>query len=62
MKSVICDICGKEFTATGPNTRYCSLECSAIGRSYTRRLWMEDRTGYMKDYMREYRSKQKTKS
>ena len=62
MKTTMCAICGKEFTAMSPNTRYCSLECQAIGRSYTRRVWLEERAGYMKDYMREYRSKQKTKA
>ena len=56
-KRVICPICGKEFTALQKNIKYCSLECRAIGRNETRRIWNSSKDNYMREYMREYRSK-----
>lgn len=58
-RTIKCDICGKEFSTNGKNIKYCSLECRAIGRSYTKRMWLDGKQSYMRDYMREYRKKQK---
>lgn len=57
-RTIKCDICGKEFNTAGKNIKYCSLECGAIGRAYKKRMWLETRDNYMRDYMREYRKKQ----
>lgn len=56
-RTITCDICGKTFNTTNKNVKYCCLECRAIGRSYTKRMWLEDKGNYMRDYMREYRKK-----
>lgn len=56
-KTVVCEICHKEFNSSSKNIKYCSLECRAIGRAYTQRMWFADKGNYMRDYMREYRSK-----
>ena len=58
-KTVICEICGKEFNTASKNVKYCCLECRAIGKNYTRRIWLDGNNEYMRDYMREYRKKQK---
>lgn len=56
-KKVVCAICKREFNSTSKNIKYCSLECRAIGRNYTKKLWLAGKENYMRDYMREYRSK-----
>lgn len=56
-KIIKCEICGKEFNTTNKNVKYCSLECRAIGRSYTKRMWLDGKGNYMRDYMRKYREK-----
>ena len=58
-KTIKCEICSKEFNTTNKNIKYCCLECRAIGRSYTKRMWLDGKENYMRDYMREYRKKQK---
>lgn len=56
-KKVKCAICGKEFNTLHKNVKYCSLECRAIGRAYKQRIWNSSKDNYMREYMREYRSK-----
>lgn len=58
-KTIKCEICGKEFNTLNKNAKYCCLECRAIGRSYTKRMWLDRKKNYMRDYMRAYRKKNK---
>lgn len=58
-RTIKCDICGKEFNTNGKNIKYCCLECRAIGHNYTKRIWLDGKGNYMRDYMREYRKKAK---
>lgn len=57
-RTIVCEICGKAFCTTSTNAKYCSLECGAIGRAYKKRMWLDGRECYMRDYMRKYRKKQ----
>ena len=40
-----CLVCGKEFTPSKPNAKWCSAACRKVGQRQTRKVW-EHRTGY----------------
>lgn len=59
MMTRICPICGKEFTITNGNQKYCSEECRIEGTRRTRQDWV-DRTGYRekkREAMRRHRAR-----
>ena len=60
MTNRVCKICGKEFIAMSPNSKYCSFLCKEMGSKKNLRAWSEKNKGYITIYMREYR-KRKTK-
>lgn len=39
---IICAACGKKFTATRRNTKYCSPLCRSAGAKATRKQWEQD--------------------
>lgn len=52
-----CKICGKEFVAMSPNSKYCSLLCKEMGSKKNTRAWSDKNKGYITLYMRAYRKK-----
>lgn len=56
-KTVICEVCKREFSSTHPNIKYCSLECRAKGQSLKRVAWNVEHRNYYPQYMREYRAR-----
>lgn len=52
-----CKICGKEFEALSPNSKYCSLLCKEMGAKKNLRAWNDKNKGYITIYMRSYRKK-----
>ena len=50
-----CLICGKEYKAIEPNSKYCSLKCSNDARKINRKIWNKKHPKYITNYMREYR-------
>lgn len=58
-KTIICEICKREFSTTNKNIKYCCLECRAKGQTMKRAAWNIEHRNYYSTYMREYRAKQK---
>ena len=56
-KTVICEICQKEFSSSNKNIKYCSLECREKGERIKRAAWNIEHRSYYPEYMREYRAK-----
>ena len=54
----ICKICGKEFEAEYPNSKYCSFLCKEIGSINNAKAWRENNKVYSTPYMRNYRKMQ----
>jgi hypothetical protein len=59
MKNKKCLICGKEFATSRPNKKYCCLICKEAAKKFKRLQWEEGKSDYMRQYMRQYRAKQK---
>ncbi len=55
----ICKICGKEYEANYPNSKYCSILCREMGARNKRAAWCNENKGYMTIYMREHRANKK---
>lgn len=54
-----CAICGKEYEAHAPNSKYCSLECAHAARLKTAEKFRSENPHYCRDYMRQYRIRKK---
>lgn len=59
MKTVICPICGKVLQTDKPNKKYCSFACKEAGQKVLRLKWEARNAHYMKEYMKEYRRREK---
>ena len=59
MKTVICPICGTEYQTNKPNKKYCSFACKEAGERLQRTKWEARNAGYMAEYMKAYRRKEK---
>lgn len=59
-KVITCPICGGKFKTSRPNKKYCSFSCKEAGRQLRRMEWEKENPHYNKNYMREYRTAQKT--
>ena len=58
-KRKTCAVCGKEFDAKSPNTKYCSAICKERGNYLRRKEW-EERTGFyekQRENMKLYRER-----
>ena len=55
----LCNVCGKEFEAIHPNSRYCSDLCCTLARKSKEQAWRDRNKGYITLYMREYRVRKK---
>lgn len=62
MTTKICKICGKEYPAIYPNTKYCSILCKEMAHKKQMQAWNEKNQEYMTIYMRKYRQKNKQKA
>lgn len=58
-KVVTCPICGAKIETIRPNKKYCSFSCKEAGRVLRRMEWEAAHPGYIKEYMRKYRTAQK---
>lgn len=61
-KTIKCGICGREFTTTRPNKKYCCYACRVKGIQQNRKEWNERNSDYMQRYMKDYRKKKKEKT
>lgn len=59
MNNRFCKICGKEFEAEHPNSKYCSILCKEMGIKRNSKAWSKKNKGYITLYMRDYRRRLK---
>lgn len=59
MKQKTCPICGKHFSTSRPNKKYCSFTCKAAGHIVMRMKWEEAHPNYHAEYMRQKRKAQR---
>ena len=59
-KIVVCPICNTIFRTKKPNKKYCSFSCKEAGRQLGRMKWKEANPHYNAEYMKKYRTAQKT--
>lgn len=57
MSNRICKICGKEYIAEYPNSKYCSILCKEMGNKINHKAWSDKNKDYNTIYMREYRKR-----
>lgn len=62
MTNRVCKICGREFEAISPNSKYCSILCKEMGSKRNMKAWSDKNKEYMTIYMREYRKKKAAKA
>ena len=55
----VCPVCNGTFTPEHNNQIYCSLICQAEGRKEKRSAWYAAHPGYMREYMRDKRIKER---
>ena len=53
----VCPICNKTFIPKTANSKYCSKECSEIGRKQVKQAYNESIKDKLKEYNREYNKK-----
>ncbi len=59
MMTRVCKICGKEFTPTHPNNKFCSALCKELNSKNYSKSWRAKNDGYITIYMRSYRARKK---
>ena len=59
MRTIKCIICGQPFETSKPNKKYCSFSCRIAAENLRRMKRKEADPEYNKNYMRQYRQRQK---